>query len=51
MKFTLFVIKGGYLLALFCSPHFNASGELVQIVGVKRLTKLQHDVVGDVHGN
>ena len=47
---ALFIVKRGYLLALFGPANLNATGQPVEVVGVKGLAHLKHHVVRDVDG-
>ncbi len=50
MQDALFIVKRGYLLALFGPANLNTTGQPVEVIGVKGLAHLKHYVVRDVDG-
>ena len=51
VKLTHLVVEGRERLASLCTAHGDAAGELIEVVGVNRLTELEHHVVRDVNGD
>ena len=50
VEFADFAVEGFQRLAGYRATHHNLTGDLIGVVEVQRLAQLQHDVVGNVHG-
>src|SRR4029453_9150823 len=45
---TPYILQSRQLLSFGCLPHHDGAIEEIRVVGMDRLTRLQHHVVGDV---